>query len=521
MTGRHGDAARHAVQARSHRLVRGGTLLAGLLAVLLLAAAPAGATHAAVAAGGGATADALRARAVRAQRAHLFTAATGLYGRARDLYLAAGETAGARACLTGMHDIEATVASYPSTRADMLDQLAAAYPDSTAAQRKAWLDRPDTEQMRWDREVHYFYGVPANLAYRDVELFQTQASLVAKYRRYYDTLRTYIPVAASTPAWQQYGAPRVWSFTQRLAVPRDRLPLTGELDLWLPVPIVGGAQSAVQVGDISPAAFVTNPPSIAQDIGLLAFAIPLQALDGDLAVGSSVSFVRAAEYFKVDPARVGRYEKTGWLYRHYTASRGNTRVTESIRRTARRVVAGEENPYLAAKRLYEYVIGTVTYSLTPHMALYPRGEAESVYVHERRYGDCGAQSTYFAALCRSAGIPARCAGGFQLFAGTPSGHFWAEFYLPGYGWVPVDPTAATMVDYLADVTAADRAAFHRFFFGNLDDLRLTVQNDTDLPFVPAAAGRPLLTLCVQNPAALCATMTELPESVLWDGWSFE
>ena len=509
--------------ARSTRAthLRTTLVLVGLLAAVLLATAPSVAARTLTTAHGTPKADALYARATRAERAHLFTSATALYAHARDLYLAARDEAGARACLTGMHDVEAVVASYPFTRSEVLDQIAERFPDSTPAERAAWLDSPTTERMRWDGRLHYFSDVPVNLAYRDVDLFQTQPALVAKYRRYYDTLRAYIPVAASTPARQQYGVPRTWSFTQRLTVPRDRLPPTGELDLWLPVPIVGGAQSAVQVGDVTPAGFVRNPPSIDQGIGLLALAIPLEALNGDLVVGSTVSYERSAEYFKIDPDHVGRYDTGSWLYRHYTASRGNTRVTPSIRRTAQRVVAGEKDPYLAAKRLYEYVIGTVTYSYTPHMALFPRGVPESVYVHEHRYGDCGAQSMYFSALCRSIGIPARCAGGFQLFSGTPSGHFWAEFYLPDHGWVPVDPTAATMVDYLPDVPAADREAFHDFYFGNLDDLRLTVQNDTDLPFVPAAEARTLISLCVQNPAALCDTMSELPEAVLWEYWSFE
>ena len=41
---------------------------------------------------------------------------------------------------------------------------------------------------------------------------------------------------------------------------------------------------------------------------------------------------------------------------------------------------------------------------------------------------------YFAALCRSIGIPARAVGGYQMIQGFAGTHFWAEYYLEGYGW---------------------------------------------------------------------------------------
>jgi tetratricopeptide (TPR) repeat protein len=66
----------------------------------------------------------------------------------------------------------------------------------------------------------------------------------------------------------------------------------------------------------------------------------------------------------------------------------------------------------------------------------------------RGYGECGGWSALFTALCRSAGIPARGVWGViedptsdRKFApeGHLKGHAWAEFYLPGIGWIPVEP----------------------------------------------------------------------------------
>jgi transglutaminase-like putative cysteine protease len=466
-------------------------------------------------------ADALRRLAQKARRAHLFTRAEALYDRARDLYAAVGAARSARACLTAMQDIFLIASTYSSTRAEMLDALEEMYPAVPAEQRAAWLDLPSTERMRWDGAVHYSCDLPMNLAYRDVALFQTQPRMVAAYTQIYQKLAAYEGGGATAQPWQPYAEPRAYDFTQTLRVPRDVLPANGDLRVWFPLPIEVGPQDDVRISEITPTTYLRYPESTSQDIGLLSMGIPLAELAGDLEVSFRVRFRHAAQYFTIDPDLVGAYDKGSALYRQYTASHANTRITPSIRHTAERVVGGEKNPYHAAQRLYRYVIDNVVYSHMPHFAMYPRGTSESVYVHEHKYGDCGAQSMYFSALCRSVGIPARTTGGFQIFFGTPAGHFWAEFYLPDYGWIPVDPTAATIADYLPELPAAEVQSFHDFFFGSQDDLRLVVQKDTDLPLIPRAGGRVLLPLAVQWPAALCDTMEEIPGLVLMDHWAFE
>ena len=66
-------------------------------------------------------------------------------------------------------------------------------------------------------------------------------------------------------------------------------------------------------------------------------------------------------------------------------------------------------------------------------------------VLDRGHGDCGAYSAVFVAVCRANGIPAREAWGVVKadvrFApkGHLSSHVWAEVYLTGLGWVPVEP----------------------------------------------------------------------------------
>lgn len=465
-------------------------------------------------------AAALRRQADRARRAHRFTRASTLYGKARTLYLRAGAKTQARTCLTGAQDISFIAMTYPYTKTEMLALLVEHYPDVPAGELRAWLGLKSTESYVYDGVRHYFNQLPENLAFRNTAVFQTQAAMMAGYRQIVSMLRPYLTAGAAAPAWQPYAEPTQYDFTQTLSVPRDELPASGDLRMWFPLAVEGGAQTDVRIDALTPTSYLRYPPSTTQNIGLLYQFVRLQDLPTDLDLSFAVSFKHSAQYFKIDADHVGRYDKDSALYRRYTASRANTRITPSIRRTARRVVGRQTNPYLAARRIWNYVIDNVTYSFMPHFALYPRGKAESVYVHQHKYGDCGAQSMYFAALCRAVGIPARCTGGFQLFTGVPAGHFWAELYLPNYGWIPADPTAAELIDYLPEYSADEKAAFHAFFFGSQDDLRLTVQKDVDLPLIPRARQRVPLPMAIQMPVGLCDTMETIPAMVLLEHWTY-
>jgi hypothetical protein len=66
-----------------------------------------------------------------------------------------------------------------------------------------------------------------------------------------------------------------------------------------------------------------------------------------------------------------------------------------------------------------------------------------------RYGGCHHNSGLFVTICRAAGVPACVAHGYALplddkpfSSESPVGHGWAEVYINGIGWVPVEPTDA-------------------------------------------------------------------------------
>ncbi|MDA3854719.1 MAG: transglutaminase-like domain-containing protein [Candidatus Woesearchaeota archaeon] len=89
---------------------------------------------------------------------------------------------------------------------------------------------------------------------------------------------------------------------------------------------------------------------------------------------------------------------------------------------------------------YEWVIDNINYQQIA-------GENDALTTLKNREGGSAELGNLYVALLRANGIPARRVSGwgknFQLgeeYHLAKFAHGWAEFYLPDYGWVPVDPT---------------------------------------------------------------------------------
>jgi transglutaminase-like putative cysteine protease len=67
---------------------------------------------------------------------------------------------------------------------------------------------------------------------------------------------------------------------------------------------------------------------------------------------------------------------------------------------------------------------------------------------ERGHAECRGYTMLFAALCRSAGIPARPVWGVLFVGKDFRSHNWDEVYIAGIGWVPVDPQAPETFGWL-------------------------------------------------------------------------
>lgn len=449
-----------------------------------------------------------------------YNSAIERYAQAIPLLLDEGNVILAEACSESSEKLAIIRGTYPYTLEEIKGLIRQAYPKATEEQVTLWASAETIHQWFYDGETHYFSETVGNLPHRYLDLMLEDEAHQKTYKQLVTDVLC-IAAAQPTDGYTQYSKPAKYRGIHTISVPREELPQTGILRIWLPIPINTGPQTGVVIESVTPEKWVQLPPSIDQDIGLAYFEVPLEELTDDLFIQLSFVFIHHEQHFNVDPDKIDEYDRESALYKQYTSSYGNTEITDEIIQMAERIAGDESNPYLDARKLYDYIVENVTYCFMPHMVFHPRTEiAESDYVHRFQQGDCGAQSMYFTAMCRALGIPARTTGGWQLFSGEFRGHFWAEFYLPNYGWVPVDTSFGQMANYVKDISAEDRKAFIDFCFASQDSMRCVVQKDTDVSLIPTAQGTVLLPMAIQMPAVEYSIPTaEMLDTLIVEHWT--
>lgn len=121
---------------------------------------------------------------------------------------------------------------------------------------------------------------------------------------------------------------------------------------------------------------------------------------------------------------------------------------------AKELTQGCKDDYSKIRNIFEFVNMHITYDLSEK---YRNKGALSALKTGR--GVCEEYASLFVALCRASNIPSRVISGYSvgdMYEGevkdTESlAHAWAEVYLEGYGWLPVEATTTYMVNYKKEV----------------------------------------------------------------------
>ena len=152
------------------------------------------------------------------------------------------------------------------------------------------------------------------------------------------------------------------------------------------------------------------------------------------------------------------------------------RFTPYLRSLAAEVRGTETEPARIAWRCYEFVTQKVRYSF---MRDYFQIDGIGEYCAVNLKGDCGLQALLFIQLCRINGIPARWQSGESLDEDYVGAHDWTQFWLPGWGWLFADPS------YGGSAWRSGAAERHRFYFGNIDPMRMAANRLFEAELAPA------------------------------------
>jgi len=246
---------------------------------------------------------------------------------------------------------------------------------------------------------------------------------------------------------------------------------THDLKVWIPLPISRGAQTVSDIVIDSPYAFTQGEE---KEFGnRYAYATIADPPAGDLVVKVRFKATRN------ETTMTAPYETNASRAETKRALQADKLVTLSprVRKLADDITAGKSTPVDQAHAIYDYLVSNMTYDKTTPG--WGRGDTERAC--DIKKGNCTDFHSMFLSLARAKGIPARFVIGFPLTAkdGQVKGyHCWAEFYVKGRGWIPVDAS---------DASKSQDPVVRQYLFGNLDPDRVQFTVGRDLKLTPATA----------------------------------
>jgi len=244
-----------------------------------------------------------------------------------------------------------------------------------------------------------------------------------------------------------------------------------KLNVWIPLPVSRGPQVISDVTIDSPFQFATkHEKEFGNDYAFAAIEHPPA---GDLTVRVRFKAERREE-------TMSALAETKATKRELDrALRADKLVTLSprVRKLAAEVTAGKQGPVDEAHAIYDHLLATMKYD--KNIPGWGKGDTERAC--DIRAGNCTDFHSLFISLARSKGIPSRFVIGFPMTAkdGQVKGyHCWAEFFVKGKGWIPVDPSEASK---------SSDPAVRSYLFGNLDPDRVQFTMGRDLVLEPRTA----------------------------------
>ncbi|MDR0526103.1 MAG: IPT/TIG domain-containing protein [Spirochaetaceae bacterium] len=128
---------------------------------------------------------------------------------------------------------------------------------------------------------------------------------------------------------------------------------------------------------------------------------------------------------------------------------------------AKALSGNEQNSYEKVRKLYEWLIKEVRYTQ------FRGGPLE---VLPEKQGDAYSTALLFCALARAVDVPAIPLAGVLVTKSRQAvRHYWAEFWVDGVGWAPVDPALGAGASPEDFALPRDPATY---YFGNADNQRI-------------------------------------------------
>lgn len=167
-------------------------------------------------------------------------------------------------------------------------------------------------------------------------------------------------------------------------------------------------------------------------------------------------------------------------------------ITGDVKEKAMEVTKGKKTVLGKAMAIYDYIVETG--KRDPEIEACGIGDVQALL--ENLSGKCVDISSVFVAMSRSVGVPAREVLGTRISKEgdiTGAYHCRAEFYLPGYGWVPVDPSDVLKLRWEQKLKLDDpkTVEVRRYLFGAQSETYIDFGTGRDVTLSPEQKGEKL------------------------------
>lgn len=156
-----------------------------------------------------------------------------------------------------------------------------------------------------------------------------------------------------------------------------------------------------------------------------------------------------------------------------------------VKKYADKITKGKKTIRAKARAIYDWIVDNM--HRDPNVKGCGFGVVETLL--ETKGGKCADIHSVFISLARASGVPAREVFGIRIPKGkegdmTKAQHCWAEFYLPGYGWVVVDPADVRKAILEQKLTLEQAKPLREYYFGAVDENRIAFGTGRDIILNP-------------------------------------
>ena len=284
----------------------------------------------------------------------------------------------------------------------------------------------------------------------------------------------------------------VRSGTVTLEVDLTSQPQGKESRVWVPYPLSDGNQQIRDIkvnGDFASSGVYADRTS---GTPILYAEWPKEAVSRKLTFSFRVERQEISQ--RIQPRSEPKWNPGD--YAEYLRPTSLAPIDGEIKELADRITSGKTTNLEKAKGIYDWTVE----NMYRDPATKGCGQGDVCQLLKKPGGKCTDISSVFIALCRAAGIPAREVFSIRLGKKpvediTTYQHCWAEFFVPGYGWMTADPAdvrKAMLVEKL-ELNTPKTNEYRAYFWGGIDPYRVVLARGRDLRLEPPQSGAPLNT----------------------------